>query len=155
MYYDIWGDTPHADPDVCASTRYATGMMALTCFCVTFLCVGMGFGGYIDDKATFILYWFLHLVGGSMYTASTVIVPIAHWSNDGEDCSDLNPVNGERLSSVYYLHASLYLVYVGGMLSITYFSFLKNVLPELPPAGLIVAAAVVFIIPQAIVYGTF
>ena len=89
-----------------------------------------------------------------MYTASTVIVPIAHWGDDGRDCHDLNPVNGDRLSSVYYLHAALYVVYVGSMLAITYFSFLKNVLPSLPPIGVILAAAVVFIIPQTIVYAT-
>ena len=103
MYYDIWGATPGpimaTTPvtDPCGSTRYAVGMMALTCFGVAFLCIGM---------------WFTH--------------------------------------------ASLYMVYVGGMLSITWFSFLKNVLPKkkLPHPGVMMAAAIVFIVPQSIVYAT-
>ena len=123
MYYDIWGDT---SPDfVCKDTREAVGFMALTCFCVAFLCVGMGFGGYIADTTTFALYWLLHLVGGACYTACTFMIPIARWSDDGKACAALTPVNGDRLEVVYYMHAALYMVYVGGMLSITYFSFLK------------------------------
>ena len=50
----------------------------------TFLCVGMGFGGYIDDQRTFVLYWLLHLVGGGCYIVSTIIVPLARFSDDGE-----------------------------------------------------------------------
>merc|ERR1711988_1737013 len=126
MYWDIWGNTPSAS--TCDGTRFAVAFMALTCFCVAFLCVGMGFGGFTDDKLVFTLYWFVHLVGGSFYTASTVIVPIAIFSDDGKECEKLSPVNGERVEAVWYLHAALYLVYVGGMLSITYFSFLKNLL---------------------------
>ena len=34
-------------------------------------------------------------------------------------------VKGDRTKLVYVAHAALYMVYVGGMLSITYFSFLK------------------------------
>jgi len=56
MYYDIWEATPGplagGKGDPCASTRYACGMMALTCFSVTWLCVGMAYGGYISDPAT-------------------------------------------------------------------------------------------------------
>ena len=91
-----------------------------------------------------------------MYTACTFIIPVAHWSDDGEACTALSPVNGERLSAVYILHAALYLVYVGGMLSITWFSFLKNILPKrkIPHPGVILAAVVVFAIPQTIVYQT-
>ena len=92
-------------------TRYATGMMALTCFCVAFLCVGMGLGGATSDYYTFLVMWYLHLVGGSMYTACTVIVPAARYSGDGEDCAALSPVNGDRLNAVYTLHATLYLFY--------------------------------------------
>merc|ERR1719453_1286332 len=152
MYYDIWGATP--SNDVCDSTRYATGMMALTCFCVAFLCVGMGLGGATDDFYAFTLMWFLHLVGGSMYTACTVIIPAARWSSDGEDCADLSPVNGNRLEAVYILHAALYLFYVGGMLAITYFSFLKKYVyaMKLPPIWVILVVVLVFVIPQAIVY---
>ena len=47
MYFDIWGPTPAAA--TCAETRFAVGFMAMTCFYVAFMCVGMGFGGYTDD----------------------------------------------------------------------------------------------------------
>merc|ERR1711988_1705775 len=103
--------------EVCDATRYATGMMALTCFCVAFLCVGMALGGATSDFYTFTIMWFLHLIGGSMYTACTVIVPIARFSDEGEDCARSAPVNGDRLYAVYIAHAGLYLSYVGGMLS--------------------------------------
>merc|ERR1719221_1810716 len=85
----------------------------------------MGFGGYINDAFLFALYFFLHLVGGGTYTICTILVPIERFSNDGKACANLNPVNGDRIEIVYYMHAALYLVYVGGMLSILYFSFLK------------------------------
>ena len=150
MYSSIWASTPRND--TCDSTRYATGMMACTCFCVAFLCVGMGMGGITDDKKAFTVFWFAHLVGGSMYTASTVIIPVALWSTAGEACAALDPAFGDRAKTVYIMHAALYLVYVGGMLSITYFSFLKHFWPKLPPAYVILAAAVVFGIPQAVVY---
>lgn len=51
MYYDIWGFTPGPQTaggvvtDPCESTRAAVSFFALTCFCVAFLCVGMGYGG--------------------------------------------------------------------------------------------------------------
>ena len=77
-------------------------------------------------------------------------------ADDGEACADLSPVTGERARVVYYTHAALYLVYVGGMLSITYFSFLKSCLKakKLPPIFVIVAAALFFCVPQAILYIT-
>jgi len=142
MYYDIWGDTPYHF-NGCHGIRQAVGYMALTCFCVGFLCVGMGFGGYTDDFGVFWLYWLLHLVGGASYSICTVLIPRAMYSDDGQDCLryDEGPysrVNGERLEYVYYLHAVLYLVYVGSMLSITYFSFAKPsfIKPALyPPVG--------------------
>lgn len=127
MYFDIWGATPMraTGTEVCDDTRFAVSFMALTCFVETFLCVGMGFGGYIDDQRTFVLYWLLHLVGGGCYIVSTITVPLARFSDDGEACAAISPINGDRLEHVYYLHAALFLVYVGGMLSITYFSFIK------------------------------
>jgi len=123
MYYDTWGATP--DAETCDDTRFWIAFMAMTCFCVAFLCVGMGFGGYIDDKITFTLYWFAHLVGGACYTFCTVGIPLARFSEDGKACAQLSPVNGERIRVVFAVHAALYMVYVGGMLSITYFSFIK------------------------------
>lgn len=154
MYWDSWGSTPAAEE--CDDTRYAVGMMALTCFGVAFLCVGMGLGGFTDDKIGFTLFWFLHLVGGSFYTACTVIVPLARFSDDGEACAKLHLVNGNRIKAVYIMHAALYLVYVGGMLAITYFAFLKHKIQErkLPHPAVMAAAGVVFGIPQAIVYAT-
>ena len=123
FYYDIWGATPH--DAVCEDTRFAVGFMAMTCFCVAFLCIGMAYGGYMADNSLFALYWLAHLVGGACYTACTVLVPMARWADDGKACAALNPVNGDRLEVVYYMHAALYMVYVGSMLSITYYSFLK------------------------------
>ena len=123
MYWHNWGATPVSD--VCDDTRFACGFMSMTCFCVAFLCVGMGFGGYTDDAFVFPLYWLAHLVGGACYTVCTILVPLARWSDDGKTCADLSPVNGDRIEVVYYMHAALYLVYVGGMLSITYFSYIK------------------------------
>eukprot|EP00929_Paragymnodinium_shiwhaense_P030328 TRINITY_DN17206_c0_g1_i1.p1 TRINITY_DN17206_c0_g1~~TRINITY_DN17206_c0_g1_i1.p1 ORF type:complete len:183 (+),score=14.34 TRINITY_DN17206_c0_g1_i1:60-608(+) len=136
MYYDVWGRTPGplaaavavgsgTSDDPCQSTRFACGFMAMTCFMVAFLCLGMGFGGYTDDVVTFALYWFLHLAGGGCYTICTVLIPLARWSEEGKVCANLAKVNGDRVEVVYYMHAALYFVYVGGMLSITYFSFVK------------------------------
>mmetsp|Transcript_15215 Transcript_15215/g.28944 ORF Transcript_15215/g.28944 Transcript_15215/m.28944 type:complete len:168 (-) Transcript_15215:267-770(-) len=123
FYYDIWGSTPY-DSD-CQSTRDAVAMMAMTCFCVAFLCVGMAYGGYTDDSLVFAIYWFAHLVGGAAYTICTFTIPIARWSDKGKNCASLAPITGDRLELVYIFHALLYLVYVGSMLSITYFSYVK------------------------------
>merc|ERR1711988_1225096 len=105
LYNSTWAATPHVD--VCDSTRYAVGLISMTCFLVAFLCVGMGFGGYTDDKAVFALFWYLHLVGGSLYTASPVIIPVARYSDDGNKCSDLAPTNGERINAIWIMHAAL------------------------------------------------
>ena len=121
MYFIIASGTPNKAP--CADTFAATAFMALTCFMVAFLCIGMGFGGYTDDKTVFTLYWCLHLAGGACYTYATFAVPLARFSDDGDRCNDSK--QNDILELVYYMHAALYLVYVGGMLSITYFSFLK------------------------------
>lgn len=123
MYYDLWGATPYGD--ACEDTRNATGTMALTCFSVAFLCVGMGYGGYTDDKILFTIYWFLHLAGGLSYSYCTVAVPLARFSDDGKECAGLAPVNGDRVRAVWIMHAAYYLGYVYSMLSITYYSFLK------------------------------
>lgn len=123
MYFDIWGATPAAA--TCAETRFAVGFMAMTCFYVAFMCVGMGFGGYTDDGFVFAVYWFGHLLGGGAYTICTFLVPLARFSPEGAACAALNPIGGSRLQVVYVAHAALYFVYVGGMLSITYFSYLK------------------------------
>ena len=123
MYYDLWGATP--PESLCTETRTWVAAMAITCFCEAFLCVGMGFGGYMDDVCLFAFYWFAHLIGGGAYTLCTVFIPLARFSEQGLACSALDPINGERVKVVYFVHAALYLVYVGGMLAITYYSFLK------------------------------
>ena len=40
-------------------------------------------------------------------------------------CGDMNYVNTERLHAVFVTHAACYILYVGGMLAITWFSFIK------------------------------
>ena len=124
MYFAIWLATPEAD--ACDETRFAEGFMALTCFLVAFLCVGMGFGGYIDDATTFYFYWIAHAipaVGG--YTTCTFLVPIARFSETGVACASLAPVAGSAIQAVFILEAGLYFCYVGNMVSVTYFSFVK------------------------------
>ena len=124
MYFAIWLATP-ADA-ICDETRFAEGFMALTCFLVAFLCIGMGFGGYIDDGLTFAFYWIAHAipaVGG--YTTCTFLVPMARFSDTGVACANLAPVAGEAIKAVFILEAGLYWCYVGNMVSVTYFSFIK------------------------------
>lgn len=55
----------------------------------------------------------------------TDLIPVARYSDEGEACAALAPVNGERLVYVFYLHAGLYFVYVYSMLSVTYYSWAK------------------------------
>jgi len=148
MYFDSWIATP--DAEVCAETRFAVGYMAVSCFLFAFLCVGMGFGGYIDDGFTFALYWIAHAVpavGG--YSVCTFLVPLARFSETGIACANLAPVAGSRLQVVYIVHAALYWCYVGNMLSVTYFSFLKptfnfSVSPSVVLSALVLVEAAVF-----------
>ena len=62
MYFATWMATP-AD-EVCAESRFAEGFMALTCFLVSWLCIGMGFGGYTDDS-------FVDKFCGTSYTSDS------------------------------------------------------------------------------------
>ena len=124
MYFATWLATP-AD-EVCAESRFAEGFMALTCFLVAFLCVGMAFGGYIDDPFVFTLYWIAHAVpavGG--YTSCTFLIPMARFSDTGMTCASLSPVVGSVVQAVYIVHAGLYFCYVCNMVSITYLAFVK------------------------------
>jgi hypothetical protein len=149
MYFAIWLATPEAE--VCAETRFAEGFMALTCFLVAFLCIGMGFGGYTDDPVIFALYWIAHAVpavGG--YTTCTFLVPIARFSDTGAACAALATVPGSAVQAVYVVHAGLYWCYVGNMVSVTYFSFLK------PTFGFTVKPAVaigLLVLVEALVFG--
>jgi len=148
MYFALWIVTPEAE--VCAETRFAEGFMSLTCFLVAFLCVGMGFGGYTDDGLLFALYWIGHAVpavGG--YTTCTFLIPLARFSETGVACASLAPVAGSIVQAVYVVHAGLYFCYVGNMVSVTYFSFLKptfgfTVKPAVALGALALAEAAVF-----------
>eukprot|EP00322_Chrysochromulina_rotalis_P020053 CAMPEP_0115863380 /NCGR_PEP_ID=MMETSP0287-20121206/18660_1 /TAXON_ID=412157 /ORGANISM="Chrysochromulina rotalis, Strain UIO044" /LENGTH=202 /DNA_ID=CAMNT_0003317827 /DNA_START=35 /DNA_END=643 /DNA_ORIENTATION=+ len=148
MYFALWMSTPEAD--VCAETRFAEGFMSLTCFLVAFLCIGMGFGGYTDDPVIFALYWIAHAVpavGG--YTTCTFLIPLARFSETGVACATLSPVIGTIVQWVYVVHAGLYWCYVGNMVSVTYFSFLKptfkfTINPTVAIGALILVEALVF-----------
>jgi len=148
MYFAVWLATPAAE--VCAETRFAEGFMALTCFLVAFLCVGMAFGGYTEDGFIFALYWIAHAVpavGG--YTTCTFLIPTARFSESGWACAALEPVVGSVVQGVYIVHAGLYWCYVGNMLSVTYFSFLKptfgfTVKPGVALGALVLIEAVIF-----------
>jgi len=124
LYNSIWGATPF--DATCDSTRFAVGFMVLSCFGVSFLCIGMGMGGYTEDSFFFPFYWLAHAfvaVGG--YCSCTYLIPVARFSEEGEACAALSPVNGERTEYVFYLHAALFWVYVYSMLSVTYYSWAK------------------------------
>jgi len=124
MYFALWLNTPAAE--TCDETRFAEGFMALTCFLVSWLCIGMGFGGYTEDNALFAFYWVAHAAPAVLgYCTCTFLVPIARFSETGKACAALAPVIGSAVQSVYIVHAGLFFCYVGNMLSVTYFSFLK------------------------------
>lgn len=135
---------------VCSETRFASGFMSMSCFLVAFLCVGMGFGGYIDDNFTFAFYWIAHAipaVGG--YTSCTFLVPIARFSETGVACASLAPVAGSIIQVVYIVHAGLYWCYVCNMVAVTYFSFVKptfkiSINPTVALGLLALAEALVF-----------
>jgi len=124
MYFATWMATPEAE--VCAESRFAEGYMAMSCFLVAFLCIGMGFGGYCDDTFLFTFYWICHAVpavGG--YSVCTLLIPLARFSETGIACATLSPVVGSVVQVVYIMHAGLYFCYVGNMVSVTYLSFVK------------------------------
>ena len=60
------------------------------------------------------------------YTGGTVLIPLAYFSPEGEACAALAPTNGNRVEFVWYMNAALYFVYVCSMLSVTYYSFMKD-----------------------------
>ena len=63
MYYDIWGDTPAGDATggVCDETRLWVGVMALDCWGVAHLCVGMAYAGYTEGHFWFPFYCASHV----------------------------------------------------------------------------------------------
>ena len=65
-------------------------------------------------------------------------------------CAALAPVTGSALQAVYILEAGLYWCYVGNMVSVTYFSFVK------PTFGVTFKASVclgLLALAEAIVFG--
>ena len=137
MYFALWLNTPPAAS--CDETRFAEGYMALTCFLVSWLCIGMGFGGYTEDSVLFPVYWVGHALPAVLgYCVCTFLVPMARFSDTGKACAALAPVVGTAAQGVYIVHAGLFFCYVGNMLSVTYFSFLK------PTFGAFVTASQAF-----------
>ena len=59
------------------------------------------------------------------YTTCTFLVPIARFSETGMACAALAPVAGSAIQAVFIVEAGLYWCYVGNMVSVTYFSFIK------------------------------
>jgi hypothetical protein len=148
MYLALWLSTP--SKPVCDDTRFAEGYMALTCFLVSWLCIGMGFGGYTSDSVLFPFYWVAHAAPAVLgYCVCTFLVPMARFSDTGVACAALAPVIGSAVQCVYIVHAGLFFCYVGNMLSVTYFSFLKPtfgafVTPAMALSALALIEAVVF-----------
>lgn len=148
MYFALWLNTPAED--VCEKTRFAEGYMALTCFLVSWLCIGMGFGGYTEDPVLFPFYWVAHAAPAVLgYCVCTFLVPMARFSATGKACAALAPVIGSAVQGVYIVHAGLFFCYVGNMLSVTYFSFLKPtfgsfVTPAQALGALVLIEAIVF-----------
>jgi len=113
MYFALWLSTPsvpnRSGVDVCEETRFAEGYMALTCFLVSWLCIGMGFGGYTEDAVLFPVYWVAHATPAVLgYCVCTFLVPMARFSESGEACAALSPVIGKAVQGVYIVHAGLF-----------------------------------------------
>ena len=148
MYFALWLNTPPAAS--CDETRFAEGYMALTCFLVSWLCIGMGFGGYTEDSVLFPVYWVGHALPAVLgYCVCTFLVPMARFSDTGKACAALAPVVGSAVQGVYIVHAGLFFCYVANMLSVTYFSYLKPtfgafVSPSAALGALAVTEAIVF-----------
>jgi hypothetical protein len=123
MYYAIFGDIP--DIGECGNLRFWIGFFALDCFVESFVCIWMGMGGYTDNSKLFNVMWILHLLVALPYCISTVGIPMAIYSTEGEACMAANAGPLYRLKPTYWTHCVLFLVYVWMMLSITYYSFIK------------------------------
>lgn len=116
-----------------------------------FLCVGMGFGGYIEDNLTFAVYWIAHAipaVGG--YTTCTFLIPMARFSESGVACAALAPVAGSAVQAVWVVEAALYWCYVGNMVSVTYFSFIKPTFKVEFKASICLA---LLVLVEAVIFG--
>jgi len=137
--------------EVCTETVFAEGFMALTCFLVSWLCIGMGFGGYTEDPVLFPFFWVAHAAPAVLgYCTCTFLIPIARFSESGIACAALAPGPGKAVQAVYIVHAGLFFCYVMNMLSVTYLSWIKPTFGAFVSyKGLFGALAVI----EAIVFG--
>eukprot|EP00440_Ansanella_granifera_P048648 gb/GFBE01052708.1/.p1 GENE.gb/GFBE01052708.1/~~gb/GFBE01052708.1/.p1 ORF type:complete len:170 (+),score=37.59 gb/GFBE01052708.1/:1-510(+) len=125
MYFLMFLVIPNPDGGTCEGLRFWIGFFSLDCFVESFVCVWMGMAGFIDERKFFIAMWILHLVVALPYCICTVGIPINIYSEDGKACREVAGAPLFPLVPVFCTHASLFLVYVVMMLSITYYSFLK------------------------------
>jgi len=119
MYLMMWIFMPKDDK--CNSLRFWVGFFSLDCFLESFW---MGMAGFTDDSTLFPVMWILHLLVALPYVLCTFTIPGAMYSDDGKACRE-NTSLLKPLEPVWILHASVFLVYVVMMLTVTYFSFLK------------------------------
>lgn len=114
-----------SDPDSkCDDLRFWVALFALDCFVESFVCVWMGMAGYTDD-AYFCVYWVLHLLVALPYVLCTITIPLAIYDDNGVACRNIAGYPLYPLVTSYWLHLSLFFVYVLHMLMVTYYSFLK------------------------------
>merc|ERR1711965_569252 len=120
----------------CYDLRFWVALFALDCFVESFVCIWMAMAGYTDD-ACFCIYWVLHLLVALPYVLCTITIPLAIYSDDGVACRASAGSTLYPLVASYWLHLSLFFVYVAHMLMITYYSFLKPkfYVKEIPDAA--------------------
>lgn len=123
MYYPLFLAVP--DNPKCDEMRFWLGTFSIDCFIEAFVVLWMAMGGYIEDNFWFKFGWIMHLLVALPYCVSTVAIPLAIFSDDGEDCRGEMGNMGYSMVAVYWTHCTLFLVYVWMMLSITYYSFAK------------------------------
>jgi len=123
MYYMIFGNIEDSAP--CSDLRFWVGFFALDCFVESFVCVWMGMAGFSDNASAFKVMWVLHLLVALPYVLCTITIPNAIYADEGQACIAANEGPMLRLEPTFWVHCTLFLVYVWMMLSITYFSFLK------------------------------
>jgi len=122
MYLMMWIFMPKAEK--CNGLRFWVGFFSLDCFLESFVCLWMGMAGFTDDSTLFPVMWILHLLVALPYVLSTFTIPSAMYSDDGKACVQSSSLL-KPLEPIYIVHASIFLVYVVMMLTVTYFSFLK------------------------------
>merc|ERR1711988_1606577 len=129
QYYSNYHFIPGgaADPDgKCDDLRFWVALFALDCFVESFVCIWMAMAGYTDD-AYFCFYWVLHLLVALPYVLCTITIPLAIYDEDkGVICRQNAGSPLYPLVASYWLHLSLFFVYVAHMLMVTYYSFLKQ-----------------------------